>query len=98
MITHIVLLQPKAETTPQEIEQVLGQVRTLQHSIPGIVEVQAGANISQNHQGYTYGFIMRFVDEEHLKAYAPHPAHLPVSDAIRHVCSHVIDFDMLEHE
>ena len=94
MIAHVVLLQPKAETTPQEIEQVLEQVRTLQHSIPGIVDVQAGANISENHQRYTYGFIMRFVDEAHLQAYAPHPAHLPVSDAIRRVCSHVIDFDL----
>ena len=58
MIAHVVLLQPKTETTPQEIEQVLEQVRTLQHSIPGIVDVQAGANISKNHQGYTHGFIL----------------------------------------
>ncbi len=94
MIAHVVLLQPKTETTPQEIEQVLEQVRTLQHSIPGIVDVQAGANISKNHQGYTHGFIMRFVDEAHLQAYAPHPAHLPVSEAIRRICSQVIDFDL----
>jgi hypothetical protein len=94
VIAHVVLFKPKAETTPQEIEQVLKQVRKLQQSIPGIVDVQAGENISEKHQGYTYGFIMRFVDETHLQAYAPHPAHQPVSDAIRRVCSHVIDFDL----
>jgi Stress responsive A/B Barrel Domain len=96
MIAHIVLLKPKAESTHQEMKHVLDQVRTLQHTIPGIVDVQSGENISEKHQGYTFGFIMRFVDEAHLKAYAPHPAHLPVSEAIRRACSHVIDFDLAE--
>ncbi len=94
MITHVVLLNPKPEIAPDEMQQVLTQVQTLQQSIPGIVDVQTGVNSSVNHQGYTYGFIMRFVDEEHLKAYAPHPAHRVVSDEIRRVSSRVIDFDL----
>lgn len=94
MITHIVLLQPKPEITADEMQQVLAQVRTLQHSIQGIVDVETGENASGNHQGYTYGFVMHFVDREHLKAYAPHPAHRIVSDEIRRVSSQVIDFDL----
>ena len=34
--------------------------------------------MSSSYQGYTYGFVIRFVDSEDLKAYAPHPAHQPV--------------------
>lgn len=94
MITHVVLLKPKAETTPDEMRQVLAQVQTLQQSIPGIIDVQIGKNLSMNQQGYTYGFIMHFIDAEHLKAYAPHPAHRIVSDEIRRISSQVIDFDL----
>ncbi|HEU0002030.1 MAG TPA: Dabb family protein [Ktedonobacteraceae bacterium] len=94
MITHIVLLNPKPEIPSDEMQQVLAQVQALQQSIPGIVDVQTGENLSGNHQGYTYGFIMHFVDTEHLKAYAPHPAHRIVSDEIRRVSSKVIDFDV----
>jgi len=93
MITHVVLLEPKTGTTPDEMERVLAQVQTLQQSIPGIIDVQVGENLSMNQQGYTYGFIMHFIDAEHLRAYAPHPAHRVVSDEIRRVSSHVIDFD-----
>lgn len=94
MITHVVLLKPRPEVTSDEVQQVLAQVRTLQQSIPGIVDVQTGENLSASHRGYTYGFIMHFVDGEHLKAYAPHPAHRVVSDAILRVSSQVIDFDL----
>jgi hypothetical protein len=47
-----------------------------------------------NHQGYTYGFIMHFVDRDHLNAYAPHPAHRVVSDELVRICHHIIDFDL----
>jgi hypothetical protein len=94
MITHVVLLKLKTETTPDEVRQVLAQVLALQQSIPGIIDVQVGENLSMSHQGYTYGFIMHFIDAEHLKAYAPHPAHRVVSDEILRVSSHVIDFDL----
>jgi Stress responsive A/B Barrel Domain len=94
MITHVVLLQPKVDITTQEISAVLDQVCSLQHDIPGIIDVQAGKNLSTNHQSYTYGFVMHFVDESHLKAYAPHPAHQIVSSALRQICSSIIDFDV----
>ena len=54
MITHIVLLKPKAETTPAEMQQVLAQVQALQQQIPGIVDIQVGENLSMSHH---IGFI-----------------------------------------
>ena len=94
MLTHIVLLQPKAEVTEDEIKTALAHVRALQDAIPGIIDVQEGKNLSNYNQGYIYGFVMRFVDAEHLKAYAPHPAHQVVSQELQHICQNIIDFDI----
>lgn len=95
MIIHTVLLKLKREASPEEIELALQHVRELQQSIPGILDVQAGANLnSSNNHGYTYGFEMRFLDEEHLKAYAPHPAHQLVSKELVGISESIIDFDL----
>jgi len=94
MISHVVLLQPKAEATEEEIMTVLSHVQELQQRIPGIIETRVGKNLSMNHQGYVYGFVMCFVDAEHLKAYAPHPAHQGVSKELQTLCQSIIDFDI----
>ncbi len=94
MIIHAVLLQPKTETRVEEINTALKHVQALQENIPGIIDVQVGENLSSNHQGYTYGFVMRFVDKGHLKAYAPHPAHQVVSDELVGICHSIIDLDI----
>src|ERR1051326_2920748 len=94
MITHIVLLQPKPETTHEEMIAVLEQVKALKEKIPGLLDVQAGENKHSANQGYTYGFVMRFVDEEHLKAYSPHPAHRAVSPELRRLSTHLLNFDI----
>lgn len=94
MINHVVLLQPKAEISTEDIHAALNQVQALQEVIPGIIAVEIGENKSTNQQGYTHGFVMRFVDGEHLKAYAPHPAHRVVSDELVRICHRIIDFDL----
>mgnify|MGYP001285327004 CR=1 FL=1 len=94
MVTHIVLLQPKPEITNEEIQAALSHVEALQHSIPGIIDVQVGENLSAN-QPYPYGFVMRFTDLDRLKGYAPHPSHRVVSDELRRICSSIVDFDMM---
>ncbi len=58
MITHIVLLQPKPETSNEVMNTVVKQVQALQEAIPGIIDVQVGENRSNNHQGYTHGFVV----------------------------------------
>ena len=94
MLTHIVLLQPRPEVTDDEIVTALNHVQALQSTIPGIIDVQTGKNMSDYNQGYTHGFIMRFVDAEHLKAYAPHPAHQVVSEELQRISQKIIDFDI----
>ncbi|HEY7418946.1 MAG TPA: Dabb family protein [Ktedonobacteraceae bacterium] len=94
MITHIVLLQPKPETTREELEEVLERVKALKGQVPGLLTVQAGANRHNAHQGYTYGFVMQFENEEHLRAYSPHPAHKAVSPDLRRLCTALLNFDL----
>ena len=94
MLTHIVLLEPKMETSIEEVKSALEHVQALQEVIPGIINVQVGENRSTNHQGYTYGFVMHFADAASLKAYAPHPAHRVVSDELVRICHSIIDFDI----
>ncbi len=98
MISHVVLLQPKPETSSDEINEALKHIQALQAIIPGILAVQIGENLSENHRGYTYGFILQFVDTEHLKAYARHPAHQVVSEELVQMCQSIIDFDLEQRE
>lgn len=93
MLYHIVLFDFKPEITSQEKDAALTHVRELQHKIPGILSVHAGASITSN-KSYSYGFVMVFADEASWRAYAPHPAHQPVSQELQRVCSRIVDFDL----
>jgi hypothetical protein len=95
MIQHVVLLQPKPETTEEEIQHALMQVQGLQKKIAGINEVKIGINLNNtNNKGYTYGFVMQFVDKIHLHEYAPHPEHQRVANELVRICNSIIDFDL----
>ena len=96
MITHVVLLQPKASTTNEELTAFLERVKALQQVIPGIISVSVGENRSIYHGGFTYGIIMHFVDEAHLQAHHSHPAHLIVVEELDGLCQQSIDFDLPE--
>jgi quinol monooxygenase YgiN len=96
MITHVVLLQPKMETTDEELATILERVRALQEVIPGIVAISVGKNHSMYHRGFSHGIIMRFVDEAHLQAHHHHPAHLAVVEELDRLCQQTIDFDLPE--
>jgi hypothetical protein len=60
------------------------------------VDIQVGENKNPYNQGYTYGFVMKFIDEEHLKAYSPHPEHKAVSPELRRLCDVLLNFDLTQ--
>jgi hypothetical protein len=98
MIYHILLLEPKPETTSEELLAALEPFKALKGQIPGLMEVQAGLNQHRSNQGYTHGFVMIFENEEALKAYSPHPAHKAISPELRRLCSHLLNFDLPKEE
>jgi quinol monooxygenase YgiN len=96
MITHVVLLQPKVSTSNEKLLALLEHVQALQEIIPGILSISVGENLSLYHRGFTYGVIMRFVDEAHLQAHHTHPAHVAVVTELDNLCQESIDFDLPE--
>jgi hypothetical protein len=95
MIIHTVLLNLKPETTEDEIKVALDRIRDLQQVIPGILSVQIGQNLNHsNNQGYTYGFVMHFLDREQLKIYASHPTHILAGKELVRISQSIIDFDI----
>ncbi len=98
MIYHILLLEPKPETTSEELLAALERFKALKGQIPGLMEIQTGVNQHMVNQGYTHGFVMTFESEEALKAYSPHPAHKAISPELRRLCSHLLNFDLPREE
>lgn len=96
MITHVVLLQPKAAATEAQLATFFDHVRDLQRLVPGIISISAGRNRSPYASAYTHGIIMRFIDEAHLQAHHPHPAHVAVVEELDGLCEGSIDFDLPE--
>jgi quinol monooxygenase YgiN len=94
MIAHVVLLQPKATTTNEELAAFLERVQALQLMVPGILAISAGENRSMHNRGFTHGIIMHFVDEAHLQAHHSHPAHVAVVEELDRLCQQSIDFDL----
>lgn len=94
MIQHIVLLQPKSDTTEEQAERALLHVQEMKEKIPGIVEIATGGNLNSDHaKQYPYGFVITFKDE-HFQGYANHPAHLPISEELQNLFQNIIDFDL----
>jgi|SRR6516164_9690280 hypothetical protein len=96
MITHVVLIQPKASTSNEELLAFLEHVRALKEEISGILSISVGENRSDYHDGFTHGIIMRFVDEAHLHAHHTHPAHILVVAELDRLCLRSIDLDLPE--
>src|SRR2546430_16131869 len=67
MMTHILLLQPKATTTDEALASLFKGVHALQQHIPCLLAVATSENQSTRHRGYTHGIVLHFVDEPHLR-------------------------------
>lgn len=96
MVTHVVLIQPKSSTSNEKLLALLQDIQALQEIIPGILSISVGENLSLYDRGFTYGVIMRFVDEAHLQAHHTHPAHVAVVSELDNLCQQSIDFDLHE--
>ena len=96
MIQHIVLLQPRPDSTPETLETARQAILALPGQIDGIESVAWGPNVSPEGlaQGYTVGFSMTFTDASARDAYLPHPAHLAVGPAMRAVAERTLVFDL----
>ncbi|RAW18402.1 Dabb family protein [Paenibacillus taichungensis] len=78
MYEHLVVFKLIDTITPVKQQELVAQLLALQEQIPGIVDLTAGINVTEetDHiQGFTLGLRVTFEDQEALRAYGPHPAH-----------------------
>ena len=96
MLEHIVLLKLKADTTDQQLQGLTDALMGMKEQIPGIVDITAGINNSPEGKshGFSYGFIVRFVDQAARDNYLPHPTHIEVAtESLRPLVDDVLVFD-----
>jgi hypothetical protein len=89
MVIHTFAFRWKPNVTAEQKLRVQTEIRGLQGQIPGLLETHVGANFSPRSQGYEFGGVMKFTDQQALAAYNSHPIHqklltwlLPLIDPI----------------
>jgi hypothetical protein len=96
MYEHLVSFKFK-ESIPLEKQQELAlQLLSFKGKIPGILEVTAGVNVTEeveNAQGYTLGLRITFEDKQALNDYLPHPLHKEFLSALDGMIENVIVVD-----
>ena len=76
MFIHIFGFRWKANATSEHKSRAAHEIRAFQETIPGLIDIAVGENLSPRGQGYTFAGLMRFQDRASCDAYVTHPAHL----------------------
>ncbi len=96
MYEHIVVFKLKPDTELEKQQALVNQLLSFKGRIPGIVDVSAGVNVTEetkNKQGYTLGLRVTFDGLASLRAYGPHPVHQEFVKTVGDVCDNVIVVD-----
>ena len=96
MFVHIVLFKWKTNAPKKEIEQIIDDLRLLRNTVPGIIGLRSGHNISDMH-GYTQTLVVSFKDKKSLDNYRTHPAHKQILKRIRKYQEDIIGIDFEDH-
>ncbi|WP_029192823.1 Dabb family protein [Paenibacillus harenae] len=78
MYEHLVVFKFNTSITPAKQQELLDQLLAFRGRIPGIADLSAGINVTEetdNIHGYTLGLRVTFEDQASLSAYGPHPVH-----------------------
>lgn len=98
MITHLVFfrMKPCSEEGREAANrnELVAKLRGLRDTIPEVLELEAGEDISRSSASFDVGLLTRFSSPEDLEAYRVHPAHVKVVEFIQEVCDEraVVDF------
>ncbi|WP_099332558.1 Dabb family protein [Actinomyces minihominis] len=93
MLRHVVMWKISADKLGSNAvredvaERLSAELRALVGVVPGIIDLQAGPNCMNDEENWDFGLVVDFEDEEALRNYAVHPAHLEVVKQIRAVVS-----------
>lgn len=85
MFEHIVLLKLKPNIANAEQEAAVKRVYDFKGNIPGIVDLSAGINATEeveHTQGYTLGIRVTFENQQACRDYIQHPLHQQLLQSI----------------
>ncbi|MGH9519759.1 MAG: Dabb family protein [Terriglobales bacterium] len=80
MFIHIFGFRWKPHATAADQARASEQILAFRGSIPGLISVHVGPNLSPRGQGYTFAGLMTFTSSADCEAYSAHPAHLALLD------------------
>ncbi|KRE55992.1 Dabb family protein [Paenibacillus sp. Soil750] len=96
MYEHLVVFKFNTNVTPIKQQELLDQLLSFRDRIPGIFDISAGINVTQeteNIKGYTLGLRVTFEDLASLRSYGPHPVHQEFVKSLDGILENVIVVD-----
>lgn len=96
MVEHLVVFKLKTGVTPDKEQELLGLLQSFKERIPGIVELTAGINVTEetdNRHGFSLGLRVTFENQEALRQYGPHPVHRQFVQALDGILDQVVVVD-----
>jgi hypothetical protein len=92
-VQHLVLFRWPGEPEPQVEEEMRRQISEWPGVIPGLLRLRFGRDVGGRAEGYQFGLLTEFIDEEALSAYVTHPVHQSFLNWVRERPFDVIRFD-----
>ena len=94
-VEHIVLLKFKADTAPQQIDELFDALLEVTENVEGVDDYVSGPNSSPEklNQGFTHGIVMKFHDAAARDAYLVHPEHEAFKQKFLPIVDSVVVFD-----
>jgi hypothetical protein len=96
MFEHLVLFEFNEKMNPQKEKELIEFLLSFKDSIPGIIELTAGINVTEeteNIHGYSLGLRVTFQDREALRQYGPHPIHQQFVKLLDGIIENVVVMD-----
>ncbi|MDR9853658.1 Dabb family protein [Paenibacillus sp. VCA1] len=85
MFEHIVFLKFKPDVSNTEKENAVKRAQDFKGNIPGIIDLSAGINVTEeieHMQGFTLGIRVTFEDQQACREYIQHPLHQALLQSI----------------
>lgn len=96
MYEHMVFFKFNEFLTPEKEEELIGRINDFKEKIPGIKELTAGVNVTEeveNMKGFTLGLRVTFENKDALDNYGPHPVHQEFVESLEGVIEDVVVVD-----
>jgi len=96
MYEHIVTFKFHENITLEKEQALLRQIKAFKGKIPGIIELTAGMNATEeieNIHGYTLALRITFENKQALDHYLPHPTHQEFVASLNGIIDNVIVVD-----